>query len=89
MNLYKIMTQEGMQYAALRDNELISLRNGLSYVYENNTPVDMTLDELLDRQESQLKQIRDNLKYSQAYNQDKQEISSLVKSNQIIKSFKK
>jgi hypothetical protein len=89
MKLYKIMTQEGMQYAALRDNELISLRNGLSYVYENNTPVDMTLDELLDRQESQLKQIRDNLKYSQAYNQNKQEISSLVKSNQIIKSFKK
>jgi hypothetical protein len=89
MNLYKIMTQEGMQYAALRDNELISLRNGLSYVYENNTPVDMTLDELLERQESQLQQMRDSLKYSEAYSQDKQEISSLVKSNQIIKSFKK
>jgi hypothetical protein len=89
MNLYKIMTQEGMQYAALRDNELISLRNGLSYVYENNTPVDMTLDELLERQESQLKQMRDSLKYSEAYSQDNQEINSLVKSNQIIKSFKK
>jgi|GEM_PF-2977074 len=91
MKLYKIMTQEGRQYAVLENNTLISLKNGLSYIYDNDAPVDMTLDALLERQEMQIRHIRSNLKYADggAYGQDKQEINALIRSNEIIKRFKK